>query len=86
MTLGKACEPHNIPATICVACRAAEQERERIIALMYEALAHYNRLLISPKSAAFATNMENRKKGIIEAIKLMRMTDKEADHKFKKQV
>lgn len=34
MTLGKACEPHNIPATICVACRAAEQERERIIELI----------------------------------------------------
>jgi len=32
MSLGKACEPHNIPATICVACRAAEEERERIIA------------------------------------------------------
>ncbi len=34
MSLGKVCKPHNIPATICVACRAAEQERERIIELI----------------------------------------------------
>jgi len=63
-----------------------DDERERIIALMYEALAYYNGLLITPKSGAFANNMENRKKGIIEAIKLMRMTNKEADAKFNKQV
>ena len=60
-------------------------ERDRIIALMYELLAYYNGLLVAPKSAAFAANMENRKKGIIEAIKLARLTDAQAREAFQKK-
>jgi hypothetical protein len=60
-------------------------ERDRIIALMYELLAYYNKQLVAPKSAAFAKNMENRKRGIMEAIKLAQMTDLEAAEQFKKK-
>ena len=86
MSNGKPCASHQIPVDLCTRCKGAAEERERIIALMYEALAYYNRLLVAPKSVAFANKMENRKNGIMEAIKLMRMTEKEADDKFKKQV
>jgi hypothetical protein len=70
---------------ICARYKGAHDERERIIALTYQALAYYNSQLQSPKSLAFARNMENRKKGIMEAIKLMRMTNLEASDQFKKK-
>jgi len=84
MTLGKACTKHGIPESICVACRGAAEEHERIIALLYQQLAYYNKLLQTPKSRAFEANMQSRKKGIIESIKLIRMKDLEAEAVFYK--
>ncbi len=62
-----------------------EHERERIIAIMYEQLAYYNKQIDGAKSLAFIANMENRKKGIIEAIKLARMSDLQAAEVFRKK-
>jgi hypothetical protein len=62
-----------------------EHERERIIAIMYAQLAYYNKQIDGAKSLAFQGKMEDRKKGIIEAIKLARMTDMQAAEVFRKK-